>query len=193
MLEIKKTVDPYEVQAWIRRHEAGFYSVWGEHALDVAKNDDIPGLGFEHILKEGNKLEKIFTGSGMCLGAVLVFGHSIRQKFGPETYLEIVEAEARSINRFITVAPHDLKPFKEDFLLFHVWFRFLGDNGRKYFVDPSYGQINLSINRIVLDQATKERTYYRYDGRLRVYPLENPVLDEDEIIHYQKVLEALLD
>lgn len=42
----------------------------------------------------------------------------------------------------------------------HTVIKFKGEDGKTYFIDPTYGQINPRLNRIVIDNSINQRCYY---------------------------------
>lgn len=81
----------------------------------------------------------------------------------------------------------------------HVWLRFKGQDHTNYFIDPTYGQINRRLNRIVIDEANHEQQYFHYDRepeiiteRFKKFITHCPTtgfmpLSNDRIFMYKKV------
>lgn len=63
----------------------------------------------------------------------------------------------------------------------HTVIKFKGTDGKTYFIDPTYGQINPRLNRIVIDNSINQRCYYPNLG----------IIPDDTLDKYAETEESL--
>ncbi|MBI2600159.1 hypothetical protein HYW43_04560 [Candidatus Daviesbacteria bacterium] len=161
-----------EVRSWIRKHEVSFLNALTEFG-------DVTDSGRQRFqAPETAEALSIFTGQNLCVDTCAVMLSVIRDKFGKDADIEIVTASAQ-------VVTPDTKHYKQgvDVTVGHVWLRFKGQDGIHYFIDPTYGQINRRLNRIVIDKVDNEQEYFHYNN--------NPAIITEKIEKNFRVIEGL--
>lgn len=143
-----------KVQSFIREIEVPFTNALKEYA-DAEKK----GVGYEKFSND-TKSEKIFTSAGLCAVASVSLYKAMQQQFGENSRIKIVSSGSKTYNYKDEQFEEESFP---DNIFFHVRIVFRGDDGKDYFIDPTYGQINSHLNRIVLDSVENEDIYYAHE------------------------------
>lgn len=139
----KRSLDAHLVRDWLREHEVGFGNALKEYADQLGDRS-----GYETFHLPSGEFNNVFTGSKLCLRASAAMLDALKNKFGEDADVKVITNRVESKHR----------PCLKG--LTHVRLSFQGNDGNKYFIDPTYGQIDRRINRIILDDMGKEREYY---------------------------------
>lgn len=162
----EKPIELQKLHEWIRVHQWNFLNALSAYG-------DLIGTGRKFFWQLGsfrssnprfqiNQVREldVFTGSGFCALTSAVMFQAIKQNFSPETVLRIMSRTTTVPNLYsVTDSDEDYEKISE-FKIKHVHLHFLGEDGKTYFIDPTYGQINKRINRVVIDLESKEDGYY---------------------------------
>lgn len=143
------------VQSFIREIEIPFTNALKDYA-DTEKK----GLGYEKFSNDASS-ENIFTSSGLCDIASVSLYLALKKKFGENSAVKIVSNGSKTYN----FSDEQLKngPYANNIFI-HVRLVFKGLDGKNYFIDPTYGQVNSHLNRIIIDSTENEDVYYAGEG-----------------------------
>ncbi|MDO8498462.1 MAG: hypothetical protein Q7S44_01625 [bacterium] len=162
----EKPLDLPKFREWIKEHQWNFLNALTDYG-------DLVGTGRKFFWQLGsfrspnphfqiNQVREldVFTGSGFCALTCAIMFQAIKQHFGPEIGLKIMSRSSNVPNIYsVTDTPKDHEKIA-NFKIIHAHLHFLGADGKIYFIDPTYGQINKRVNRVVTDLESKEDDYY---------------------------------
>lgn len=102
----------------------------------------------------------VATNAGFCGLSSAILLYAIKEHFGQEIVIRGTSSLVSVPNLFyITDDPADFEKVN-GFKLHHIRLHFPTQDGNAYFIDPTYGQLNRRINRIVIERIEKEKDYY---------------------------------
>ncbi|CAN5121425.1 hypothetical protein BH11PAT1_BH11PAT1_6760 [soil metagenome] len=148
-------LDPTAVKLWIKTKEMPFLNALSEYGDMLNQGRKGVGYKFNDI-----QFEK-FVGAGLCTQASRIMRYGIKKQFGENADIWQVASnvDCKNIDKADTrIKRIPGQPTTTE--IGHAWLRFTGTDGQEWFIDPTYGQINHRLNRIVMSPISKESSYY---------------------------------
>ncbi len=157
-----------EIKPWFREREVPFLDALREYG-------DLRGKGRKTFTINRVPTGR-FTGDSLCWEASAIILEGLITDFGRKIQARIVDTYVDSTN--VLLDPEDgivLDPRKKYFplspvtshpMIDHRWVEFsCADSGGEPsggFADGTFGQVNMALNRVVVDYARNEQAYYGY-------------------------------
>ncbi len=144
-----------EIEGWIRQHETPFidaFRAYTDNLIALGSKD----LGYDEILNTDGTSRRIFTGKFLCKNATFIMHEAINQNFGKRAKLSIIHRPG--IVCINTVEKDEAKPDSLKWMR-HYMLRF-GKKRDQGTVDPTYGQVDIQRNGILVYPTHEEASFY---------------------------------
>lgn len=146
-----QVLNMHQVRSWIRSNEGVFLSALTEYG-------DAIGQGRRQFvtMEDRGKTKAIignFSGYSLCSPASWALLLGMREQFGGNIDARVVSSLVERDSPYTW----DENPL---LMIEHSRLHFKGEHNQEYFIDPTYGQINRVMDRIVIDLVSKESSYY---------------------------------
>ena len=161
-----------EIKEFVRNHEAGFLTALQDYGDQIGRGREKCGThkGWS-------------TGLNQCDIGTEIYGLALKQRF-PMTQALLSVSLVVIINDFDYYQDEDNLPTK-----LHGRLNLSTPSGINLFLDPTYGQVNRRLNRVVLDHTSRESIYYGRISRtphlFLIEPSQN--LEEAEYYHPNEI------